>query len=80
MHDGRFKKLGEVLNHYSNGIKQSETLSGKLKSGLTLSANEKVDLMAFLLTLSDKQFLFDSNFKLIFIYRKFPTKCYQQLR
>jgi cytochrome c peroxidase len=62
MHDGRFKKLGEVLNHYSNGIKQSETLSGKLKSGITLSANEKVDLMAFLLTLSDKQFLFDSNF------------------
>lgn len=62
MHDGRFKKLGEVLNHYSNGIKQSETLSGKLKSGITLSANEKVDLMAFLLTLSDEQFLFDSNF------------------
>lgn len=62
MHDGRFKKLGEVLNHYSNGIKQSETLSGKLKSGLTLSANEKVDLMAFLLTLSDKEFLFDASF------------------
>ena len=71
MHDGRFKKLGEVLNHYSNGIKQSETLSGKLKSGITLSANEKVDLMAFLLTLSDKQFLFDSNFA---YPMEFPSK------
>jgi cytochrome c peroxidase len=37
-------------------------LSGKLKSGITLSANEKVDLMAFLLTLSDKEFLFDAQF------------------
>lgn len=62
MHDGRYKKLTDVLNHYINGIKPHPTLSPKLKTGIKLSANEKVDLMAFLLTLSDKQFLFDPKF------------------
>lgn len=62
MHDGRFKKLKDVLNHYTNGIKKSETLDAKLKNGIILSSNEKVDLLAFLLTLSDKEFLFNSRF------------------
>lgn len=62
MHDGRFKKLSDVLNHYSNGINKSKTLSPLLKDKITLTSNEKVDLMAFLLTLSDKQFLFDKKF------------------
>lgn len=62
MHDGRFKKLSEVLNHYTSGISQSATLSPELKQGIVLSSNEKVDLTAFLLTLSDKKFLFDAQF------------------
>jgi len=62
MHDGRFKKLSEVLNHYSSGIQKSETLDTSLKDKITLTSNEKVDLMAFLLTLSDKGFLFDPKF------------------
>jgi cytochrome c peroxidase len=62
MHDGRFKKLKDVLNHYTNGIKKSETLDAKLQNGIILTSNEKVDLMAFLLTLSDKEFLFDVKF------------------
>jgi cytochrome c peroxidase len=62
MHDGRFKKLKDVLNHYTNGIKKSETLDAKLQNGIILTSNEKVDLMAFLLTLSDKEFLFDAQF------------------
>jgi cytochrome c peroxidase len=62
MHDGRFKKLSEVLNHYSSGIQKSETLDASLKDKITLTSNEKVDLMAFLLTLSDKGFLFDPKF------------------
>lgn len=62
MHDGRFKKLNEVLNHYTNGIKKSETLDAKLQNGIVLTSNQKVDLIAFLLTLSDKQFLFDKKF------------------
>jgi len=62
MHDGRFKRLSEVLNHYTIGIKKTETLSPLLKDKIVLSANDKVDLTAFLLTLSDKQFLFDQKF------------------
>ncbi len=62
MHDGRFKKLKEVFNHYTNGIKKTETLDVRLQNGIILSAIEKVDLMAFLLTLSDKEFLFDPKF------------------
>jgi cytochrome c peroxidase len=62
MHDGRFKKLSEVLNHYTKEIIQSPTLSVELKAGLTLTSNEKVDLIAFLLTLSDKEFVFNKEF------------------
>jgi cytochrome c peroxidase len=62
MHDGRFKKLNEVLNHYANGIKKSETLDARLQNGIVLTSNQKVDLIAFLLTLSDKEFLFDAKF------------------
>jgi cytochrome c peroxidase len=61
MHDGRFKKLSEVLNHYTQGIHQSSTLAPQLKKGITLSSPEKVDLIAFLLTLSDKEFIFNKK-------------------
>lgn len=54
MHDGRFKKLREVLNHYSS--------TTQLSHPIVLSAEEKVDLIAFLLTLSDREFLFDKRF------------------
>lgn len=62
MHDGRFKKLKEVINHYTNGIEHTKTLSPALQKPIILSANEKVDLIAFLLTLTDTQFLFDTRF------------------
>ena len=52
MHDGRFRKLGEVLGHYS----KNKAL------GIELSSNEKVDLTAFLLTLTDREFLFNPDF------------------
>lgn len=61
MHDGRFKKLSQVLNHYTNGIYQSVTLANELRQGINLSSNEKVDLIAFLLTLSDKEFVFNKR-------------------
>ncbi len=62
MHDGRFKTLTAVLKHYTSGIQKSNTLSPKLEQPIVLSANEQVDLTAFLLTLSDKSFLFNPNF------------------
>ncbi len=54
MHDGRFKKLREVVNHYAS--------SGKLANPIVLNSNEKSDIIAFLLTLTDNDFLFDKRF------------------
>lgn len=62
MHDGRFTKLNQVLNHYTKGIVQSPTLSDALKTPIQLSTNEKTDLIAFLLTLNDSAFVFDPKF------------------
>jgi len=62
MHDGRFKKLSEVLNHYTSGIHQTNTLAPQLNNGIVLTSNEKVDIINFLLTLSDKEFVFDPKY------------------
>ncbi len=62
MHDGRFKKLSEVLNHYTKGMQQSKTLSEELSQPISLTSNEKVDIIAFLLTLTDKSFLFNPQY------------------
>jgi cytochrome c peroxidase len=61
MHDGRFMTLKEVVNHYTNGIEKSKTLSAHLNKPIQLTPNEKVDLIAFLLTLNDKDFVFDKK-------------------
>jgi cytochrome c peroxidase len=59
MHDGRFKKLSDVMNHYTRGITRGKTLAPQLQKPMQLTANEKVDIVAFLLTLTDKEFLFN---------------------
>ena len=59
MHDGRFMRLGEVIQHYASEIQRQPTLAMQLQKPILLSSNDKVDLMAFLLTLTDKTFLFD---------------------
>jgi cytochrome c peroxidase len=61
MHDGRFKKLSQVLEHYTGGIQQSATLAPQLREKIALSSHDKVDLIAFLLTLSDKEFVFNKK-------------------
>ncbi len=61
MHDGRFMTLKDVVNHYTNGIEKSSTLSSSLEKPILLSANEKVDFIAFLLALNDKDFVFDQK-------------------
>jgi len=62
MHDGRFKKLSQVINHYTNGIEKNKTLAPELQKAIVLTSNEKVDIIAFLLTLSDKSFLFNPTY------------------
>lgn len=66
MHDGRFNTLQQVLDHYDNNVKDSETLDPLLKQngvlGIPISEEEKSKLIAFLKTLSDEQFRRDKRF------------------
>ncbi|TYA70139.1 cytochrome-c peroxidase [Seonamhaeicola marinus] len=61
MHDGRFATLDEVINHYSEGLQASPTIDPLMKKiaegGVQLTAQDKADLKAFLLTLSDYEFI-----------------------
>ena len=62
MHDGRFKNLGQVLNHYIMGIQQSPSLSPQLQKGLYLTSDDKFYLIAFLTSLNDKHFVSNPAF------------------
>lgn len=61
MHDGRFATLEEVIDHYSEGLVFSETIDPLMKAiaegGVQLTPEDKADLKAFLLTLSDPSFI-----------------------
>jgi cytochrome c peroxidase len=61
MHDGRFKTLDELINFYSEGLIYStyvDPLMHYIHSGGTrLTPFEKTDLKAFLLTLTDREFI-----------------------
>jgi cytochrome c peroxidase len=61
MHDGRYKKLKDVLNHY--GSEHPAKVDPDLKTTGTLSDAERKDIIAFLLTLTDKRFLSDRRFE-----------------
>jgi cytochrome c peroxidase len=60
MHDGRFKSLEEVVDHYDHGVHESETLDASIaKHGgsIQLSQDDKKALVAFLRTLTDEKFI-----------------------
>lgn len=61
MHDGRFKTLEEVIDHYNSGIKSSSTVDPAIDNtrvtGLFLTAQDKVDLVNFLKTLTDEEMI-----------------------
>lgn len=61
MHDGRFYTLDAVLNHYSSGVVNTQNLDPSFNNngelGIPLTAAEKSKLIAFLLTLTDNEFL-----------------------
>ena len=67
MHDGRFATLEEVINHYSEGLQPSATIDPLMKQidigGVNLSTKDKADLKAFLLTLSDLEFVNNTAFQ-----------------
>jgi cytochrome c peroxidase len=62
MHDGRFKTLEEVVEHYSTGIKQHPNLDGRLRGGLNFDQRQKAALVAFLRTLTDEHFIADPKY------------------
>jgi len=66
MHDGRFATLDEVIDHYSEGLVFSETIDPLMKAiaqgGVQLAAQDKADLKAFLLSLSDPSFINNPSF------------------
>ena len=62
MHDGRFKKLKDVINHYSNPKNFSSRSDSSMYKIGNLSESEKKDILLFLLTLTDKEFLYDRRF------------------
>ena len=58
--------LDEVIDHYSEGLQNSSTIDPLMKKvnqgGVQLTDQQKEDLKAFLLTLSDPSFLNNPNF------------------
>lgn len=62
MHDGSIKTLSEVIEHYNTGGKNHKNKSPLIKP-LLLTKAEKEAIEAFLLTLTDKQFVTNKHFK-----------------
>lgn len=71
MHDGRFKTLERVVEHYSHGVHPHVNVElafnedpggAKNTSGFRLTPAQKSAIVAFLKTLTDESFLVDSRF------------------
>ena len=62
MHDGRFKTLEEVVDHYVSGGHYAENVSPNVRP-LALSQRDKTDLIAFLRTLTDSVFVNNPAFQ-----------------
>lgn len=67
MHDGRFKSLTEVINHYNNNIQMHKKLDKKfIQNGtpirMNLSDVEVQAMVAFLNTLTDESFIKDERY------------------
>lgn len=77
MHDGRFRTLSQVIEHYNSGIRPSATLDDRLTTNATvggpprqmnMTAYEKSALIAFLGTLTDQSFVSDPKFSDPFVH------------
>lgn len=66
MHNGKLATLDDVLHFYTTGIHDSPTLDPLLRIndglGFEFTNEEKQDIIAFLRTLSDEQFVKDKRF------------------
>lgn len=81
MHDGRFTRLEEVIEHYSSGVQPHVNLglafedqeSETTASGFKFTGKQKRALVAFLKTLTDSEFVSDPRFSDPFIRTAGPT-------
>ncbi len=66
MHNGSKASLESVLQHYASGVKASATLDPKLQEngniGIPLTDVEQAQIIAFLKTLTDDEFIRDRRF------------------
>ena len=66
MHDGRFKTLEEVIDFYSHKVEWSPSISPLMHhvhdGGIQLLPSQKADLIAFIKTLRDDEFLVNPDF------------------
>jgi cytochrome c peroxidase len=80
MHDGRFKTLAAVVEHYSSGVHPHVNLglafeqqqAARPTTGFGFSNKQKAALVAFLKTLTDRQFVTDPRFSDPFV--RLPDK------
>ena len=79
MHDGRYKTLESVINHYSDSLVWSPYVSPLMKKvhsggakyqGANLTINEKKYLLAFLKALTDTSFINNKNYSNPFLNKK----------
>lgn len=66
MRDGRFTTLDQVLDFYNSGLKYSPSISPLMHhiktNGVQLTYNQRKDLKAFLLSLTDNDFITNPDF------------------
>jgi cytochrome c peroxidase len=64
MHDGRFRKLKDVINHYAtkNCLNSNSKRDGQ-EGGLIFDDRQKKDILAFLQTLTDTKFIRENKFQ-----------------
>jgi cytochrome c peroxidase len=66
MHDGRFFTLEDVLEHYASGVQDHVNLDLEFKKnasrGIALDKTQKQQIISFLKTLTDNDFIHDKRF------------------
>lgn len=62
MHSGSIASLEKVIEHYNSEVVQHVNLDTSLQNGITLSEIEKQQLLSFLETLTDYEFLSNPRF------------------
>jgi cytochrome c peroxidase len=61
-HDGRFFSIGAMIDHYRLFVQDGPTVDPLAKKKISISLNEKSDLVQFLNTLTDTVFIKDKRF------------------